>query len=565
MVVVAASGVLANPLAIPDSEYDALIALYNSTNGPNWANNTNWLTANSSWYGVIVSGGHVIWLDLYNNHLSGSIPAELGNLTHLQYLWLDSNQLTGPIPAQLGGIQTLQYLWLDSNQLTGPIPPELGGLANLQSLRLDNNLLSGPIPAELGGPANLQSLYLYNNYLTGSIPDELGNLSKLRWLYLGNNQLSGPIPAELGNLSDLRYFSLNSNNLVGEIPASFAGLTQLIASGSSLGYNALHSTDPAVTAVLDAAAPGWQDTQTVAPAGVSAVPVAGDTVNVSWTPIHYTADDGYYEVGSSDVSGGPYVFLPQNRTAGKSVSSLDVTGLPAGHDFLVVRSVTLPHAHNTKNTVASPVSEEVVTAVTALPKALADGSAVAVSGLVVTAVFQGFFYAESPDRSWGIRVVTAGPAPAPGAVSVTGTMATGANGERFINASSVVVSGPASVTPVGLANRALGGGDWMYDSATGAGQRGVRDGVGPNSIGLLVTIWGEVAASGEGWFYVDDGSGMSDGSGNVGIRVDASGLTAPPEGSIVSVTSISGCDVHGAELVNVLLPRTQADIEVRQP
>jgi hypothetical protein len=27
---------------IPETEYNALVALYNSTNGLNWTNNTNW-------------------------------------------------------------------------------------------------------------------------------------------------------------------------------------------------------------------------------------------------------------------------------------------------------------------------------------------------------------------------------------------------------------------------------------------------------------------------------------------------------------------------------------------
>jgi hypothetical protein len=60
---------------IPQSECEALVALYNSTNGPGWLDNTNWLetTTPCSWYGVLCSGGHVYDVDLSSNQLSGTI------------------------------------------------------------------------------------------------------------------------------------------------------------------------------------------------------------------------------------------------------------------------------------------------------------------------------------------------------------------------------------------------------------------------------------------------------------------------------------------------------------
>ena len=43
----------------PGSDRDALVALYNATNGPTWANNTNWLSDEplGEWYGVTTDGG----------------------------------------------------------------------------------------------------------------------------------------------------------------------------------------------------------------------------------------------------------------------------------------------------------------------------------------------------------------------------------------------------------------------------------------------------------------------------------------------------------------------------
>ena len=75
--------------AIPSSEREALIALYNATDGDNWTNNTGWKTApvdpgdgfalsgtecTTPWNGVTCDGDTVIELNLYQNNLINSIP-----------------------------------------------------------------------------------------------------------------------------------------------------------------------------------------------------------------------------------------------------------------------------------------------------------------------------------------------------------------------------------------------------------------------------------------------------------------------------------------------------------
>ena len=252
-----------------------LAALYNATDGPNWRDNTRWLTDApiSDWSGVtasnIVNGGVVgecvvRRLDLGSNQLSGEIPAELANLSNLVDLDLSGNQLSGEIPAELAKISILAdldlssnqlsgeipaelakipFLNLRSNQLSGEIPAELANLPNLYDLDLSFNQLSGKIPAELGNLPNLEDLDLSGNQLSGEIPAELGNLPNLEDLELRRNQLSGEIPAELGNLSKLEYLDLRGNQLGGEIPAELANLSKL--RHLNLGDNQLSGEIPA--------------------------------------------------------------------------------------------------------------------------------------------------------------------------------------------------------------------------------------------------------------------------------------------------------------------------------
>ncbi len=213
-----------------DAERDALEALYQDTDGDNWTNNRNWLSNASldSWHGVTTDqNGRVTELDLSENELDGTIPSELGSLTHLEGLNLSQNQLSGTIPLELGNLTNLTTLSLYANRLSGGIPSELGNLSNLELLALFENNLRGTIPTELAELDNLRWLMLSGNQLSGSIPSELSKLTNLGWLYLSNNRLGGTIPTELENLTNLERLFLWGNQLSGMIPSELGNLTDL--------------------------------------------------------------------------------------------------------------------------------------------------------------------------------------------------------------------------------------------------------------------------------------------------------------------------------------------------
>ena len=238
--------------ATPDNaeERATLVALYQATDGANWAQTDNWLSNDSiaAWYGVKTDDdGRVTELTLAGNNLSGTLP-DLSALNRLTILALDFNQLTGSIP-DLSALTQLEWLSVSSNGLTGSVP-SLNTLINLERLDLSANRLTGSIPS-LAALSQLTDLSLAENSLTGSIPD-LHALTNLTELDLGSNQLTGSIPV-LRTLANLRVISLSENELSGSIPdlSSLTGLTDLY-----LGSNQLTGSVPVLSALTNLA---WID------------------------------------------------------------------------------------------------------------------------------------------------------------------------------------------------------------------------------------------------------------------------------------------------------------------
>ncbi len=232
-------------------DFDALMALYNSTDGANWNINTGWAEGAAgldcdvcAWPGVVCDGnGRVTGLNGNSNNLTGPLPAEIGDLSQLQYLVLVGNNLSGSLPSTIGNLEQLILLYLNQNNLSGTIPASFGNLDNLVDLGLTSNQFSGAIPPSIGDMESIEQLIFANNQLSGDIPPELGNLTTLQVLVLSGNMLSGEIPAEIGNLANLGGLSLSNNQLTGSIPPEIGSLSNLL--GLYLDNNNLSGDIPA--------------------------------------------------------------------------------------------------------------------------------------------------------------------------------------------------------------------------------------------------------------------------------------------------------------------------------
>ena len=161
-------------------------------------------------------------------------------------------------------------------------------------------------------------------------------------------------------------------------------------------------------------------------------------------------------------------------------------------------------------------------------KSVDNGELIRLAGKVVTSGITGLAYVEEPDRGAGIRIESAQSLTPCALVNIVGTMGT-IHGERVLNAESVDPKGTgAQIKPFAMKAAALGGSSFGLQDAvmecrlikeSDIWVPHVLPAVGLNNIGLLVRLCGKVTAIGDGFFYLDDGSGCSDGSASPGVRV----------------------------------------------
>ncbi|THG16651.1 hypothetical protein TEA_007476 [Camellia sinensis var. sinensis] len=154
---------------------------------------------------------------LGRNQIYGTIPSTIGNLVNLETL--GGNRLEGTIPSRLANCKKLLWLNLYQNNLSGNIPKELLKVSSLSiSLNLARNRLSGSLPTEVGNLKNLMELDISENRLSGEIPSSLGSCTSLENLYMQENSFQGSIPLSLESLRGIKNFELSHNNLSGKIP-----------------------------------------------------------------------------------------------------------------------------------------------------------------------------------------------------------------------------------------------------------------------------------------------------------------------------------------------------------
>jgi hypothetical protein len=209
--------------AIPSNQRIALIELYRSAGGDQWAANVrrNWLGApgtECAWAGIRCDAKKttVTGLVFYDSHLVGQLPEALGALRDLTEITFVDGQLAGSLPHSINRLSKLRVLQVRSERLVG-IPPEIGELKSLEKLVLSDNLIR-KVPAELENLVNLSVLDLSGNRISGEMPELLAGLPALQSLDLSGNRFTpGPVPDWMRQLK-VTELRLRSTARTGEIP-----------------------------------------------------------------------------------------------------------------------------------------------------------------------------------------------------------------------------------------------------------------------------------------------------------------------------------------------------------
>lgn len=194
-------------------------------------------------------------LHLYGNKITGPIPPSFGLLSKLYNADLGSNQISGRIPDAFGhALTSLVNLYLQNNRITG-LPADLHNLTTLQWIDLSSNpLMHGDAVAGIATMPLISQIELNSCNISGPFPEwvsrlpqpDIGRISDevTPSLQLGNNAIYGAIPSAVGKLTNLEYLGLENNKLTGSIPASFAQLQSL--RGFNVSYNQLSGKIPQV-------------------------------------------------------------------------------------------------------------------------------------------------------------------------------------------------------------------------------------------------------------------------------------------------------------------------------
>lgn len=221
--------------------------------------------------------------------------------------------------------------------------------------------------------------------------------------------------------------------------------------------------------------------------------------------------------------------------------------LSAGAGLKTVYVSITDKAGNSR-TYSAPVTYVIPTALSRLSDLWSqpNGGAFVLSNKPVTASAGGAFWIEETDRSAGLKVLWPNAISQGHAVNVYGFLQLSGL-QRAMAASSVedIGDSPWAITPVGMVRRTIGG-------------------VGLYNIGMLVRIAGSVTYSNTDnpaakYFVVDDGSGLTDGNGHMGLKVIC-GSATPPTSGTVRVTGVIDTETVSGKAVPVLVVRDAAEV-----
>ena len=213
---------------------EALIKLYESTNGDNWTRKTNWCSDKpvEQWSGVSKLGDKQYSINLNGNNLTGKIEQTFPNNLNIQ-LYLFNNQLTSLeitdsnsltelncntnqlTSLNVSGCTSLTKLYCNDNQLTSLDVSDCAELTFIQCLENQFETL------DFSGCTSLTNLPFLGNLYTSL---DVSDCASLTQLYCDNKQLTSLDVSGCASLTELYCFN---NQLTSLDVSGCASLTRL--------------------------------------------------------------------------------------------------------------------------------------------------------------------------------------------------------------------------------------------------------------------------------------------------------------------------------------------------
>jgi hypothetical protein len=170
------------------------------------------------WHGVACNGAMISSINLNNQGLAGSIPADVGLWNSITIFRAYMNRLGGSLPSSIGNWADLTIFNVATNALGGSLPSSIGKWTSLTYFVARNNQLSGTLPSFIGKWTGLKAFSVLSNRLGGSLPTSIGAWTGLTEIYLRDNQFTGTVPMSVSNWTAIETAYFNSNSFNGIMP-----------------------------------------------------------------------------------------------------------------------------------------------------------------------------------------------------------------------------------------------------------------------------------------------------------------------------------------------------------
>lgn len=172
-------------------------------------------------------------------------------------------------------------------------------------------------------------------------------------LRLDGNQLSGTLSNSIGAFPELTTLYLQNNQLKGTLPTGVCFLQDTVTT-ADFAYNKLNTFKSKVRDCMNTLDPDWRETQTIAPRNLAITDFYTNGLALSWDPIPYTADGGYYQI--SYALDPRDTFTVHGQTADKTAGSYVLDGLDPGQTYYItVRSFTPAHDGQTADLLSNRI------------------------------------------------------------------------------------------------------------------------------------------------------------------------------------------------------------------